>query len=90
MKQQRQAATLVTAIVSIFVFLSMICIVMKLVGNINISMLIGAFIAICIIVYISFRIRIDIDEIERHEARNRQLKYENDILRARLEAELRR
>lgn len=68
----------------------MICIVMKLVGNINISMLIGAFIAICIIVYISFRIRIDIDEIERHEARNRQLKYENDILRARLEAELRR
>lgn len=90
MEHQRQAATLVTIIVSIFVFLSMICIVRKLVGNTNISILIGVLTAICIIVYISFRIHIDIDEIERHETRNRQLKYENDILRARLEAERRR
>ena len=77
---QQQAAKSVTLITSIFIFLSMICVSLKLIDNTFIAICVALCVSIPVIAYILTRIRIDIDEMKRHDERNKQLRYENAVL----------
>lgn len=87
---QQQAAKSVTLITSIFIFLSTICVSLKLIDNAFIAVFVSMCASIPLITYVSTRIRIDIDEMKRYDERNKQLRYENAVLCEYLDMERKR
>lgn len=82
----RTGAIVTTAIVTAFVALSSVCISIEFLGHTPTAVAIGLLAASLPAAYIAWRVRLDVEEIERAEERNRTTAMGNAFIEGMLDS----